>query len=252
MGRPKVITHNIASVDGRIALSPGIPLLFDPRWASLAGDDDPYARILAEHRPGALLEGSGSFVAEGAEPEALPAAPEEGDLLLEDFLPEEAVARARKGWMTVTDSRGVVRWMYKEWPGEDWAGWHLLVLVTQSTPLEYLSYLRREGIPYLVVGRDRVDLPAALARLGDRFGITTVVSTGGGRLNGALLRAGVVDQIEIEVVPFATGGSKTPALFTAPDLGPEAMPTRLHLSGIEQLPQGRVLLRYTVEQAPSS
>jgi 2,5-diamino-6-(ribosylamino)-4(3H)-pyrimidinone 5'-phosphate reductase len=178
--------------------------------------------------------------------------PEKGDVLLEDFLPEEAVARARTGWMAVTDSRGVVRWMYKEWPGEEWAGWHLLVFVAQMTPPEYLSYLRREGIPYLVVGQDRVDLPAALTRLGDRFAITTVVSTGGGRLNGALLRAGVVDQIEIEVVPFATGGSKTPALFTAPDLGPEAMPARLHLLGIEQLPQGRVLLRYAVDRTSSS
>lgn len=252
MGRPRVITHNTASVDGRIALSPGIPLLFDPRWASLAGDEDPYARILSEHRPGAILEGRGSFVAEGAVTDALPAATEEGRVLLEDFVPEEAVARARKGWMAVTDSRGVVRWMYKEWPGEEWAGWHLLVLVARATPPAYLSYLRRERIPYLVVGEDRVDLPAALDRLGDRFGITTVVSTGGGRLNGALLRASVVDEIEIEVVSWVTGGSATPALFTAPDLEPEAMPTRLHLLGIEQLPHERVLLRYAVDRESSS
>lgn len=251
MGRPKVITHNVASVDGRIALSPQVPLLFDSRWATLAGDDDPYGRILSEHRPGAILEGSGSFVAEGVVPDALPVATEDGDLLLADFLPEEAVARAGKGWMAVTDSGGVVRWMYKEWPGEEWGGWHLLVLVARLTPPEYLSYLRRERIPYLVVGEDRVDLPTALSRLADRFAITTVVSTGGGHLNGALLRAGVVDQIEIEVMPWATGGSKTPVLFTAPDLGPEAMPARLHLLGVEQLPEERVLLRYAVDRSSS-
>ncbi|WP_448002324.1 dihydrofolate reductase family protein [Agromyces bauzanensis] len=251
MARPKVITHNTASVDGRIALSPGIPLMFDPRWTSLAGEGDPYARVLSEHRPGALLEGSGSLVADGAVPDALPAATEDGEILLEDFLPEDAVARAHRGWMTFADSRGRVRWLYKEWPGEDWAGWHLLVLAAERTPLEYLSYLRREGIPYLIVGRERVDLAAALDRLGDRFGITTVVSTGGARLNGALLRAGVVDEIEIEVAPWVTGGTTTPALFTAPDLEPEEMPTRLRLLGIEQLPQERVLLRYAVDRTPS-
>lgn len=251
MARPKLITRNTASVDGRIALSPGLPLLFDPRWASLAGEDDPYARILAAHRPGVLLEGSGSLVADGVEPDALPAATEDRAALLEDFLPEDVVARAHTGWMAIADRRGRVRWLYKEWPGEEWAGWHILVLVARSTPLDYLSYLRRERIPYLVVGDDRVDLPAALDRLGERFGTTTVVSTGGGRLNGALLRAGVVDEIEIEIAPWVTGGTTTPALFTAPDLGPEAMPTRLRLLGVEQLPHERVLLRYAVDRPVS-
>lgn len=251
MARPKLITRNTASVDGRIALSPGLPLLFDPRWASLAGEEDPYARIRSVHRPGALLEGSGSLVTDGAVPDPLPAATEDPDVLLEDFLPEDVVARASAGWMAITDSRGRVRWLYKEWPGEEWAGWHVLVLVARSTPPDYLSYLRRERIPYLVAGDDRVDLSAALDRLGERFGITTVVSTGGGRLNGALLRAGVVDEIEIEIAPWATGGTTTPALFTAPDLEPEAMPTRLRLLGTEQLPGDRVLLRYEIDRSVS-
>jgi len=244
MTRPTVITHNLASIDGRVALSPEVPLLFDPRWTSLAGDEDPYKRVLTVHRPGAILEGSGSFVSAGIPPEPLPPAVEEEGVLTEHFLPEETLVRARSGWLVVPDSRGLVRWMYKEWPGEAWAGWHLLVLVAKKTPPEYLSYLRTETIPYLVVGEDRVDLPVALSLLAGRFGIRRVVSTGGGRLNGALLRAGLVDEIEIEMLPFVTGGATTPALFTAPDLAIDEMPRRFRLLGVEQRAGGRILVRY--------
>ena len=50
------------------------------------------------------------------------------------------------------DGRGRVRWAFREWPGEEWAGWHLLVLAARHTPPQYLAYLQGEGIPYLVAG----------------------------------------------------------------------------------------------------
>ena len=34
---------------------------------------------------------------------------------------------------------GDPRWMYKEFPGEEWAGWHLLVLAARQTSPEYLA-----------------------------------------------------------------------------------------------------------------
>ena len=46
--------------------------------------------------------------------------------LYRDFLPAAVVNRpGQRGWFTMVDSRGRVRWVYKEWPGEEWAGWHL-------------------------------------------------------------------------------------------------------------------------------
>ncbi|WP_336206722.1 dihydrofolate reductase family protein [Nonomuraea sp. LPB2021202275-12-8] len=246
MDRPRVITHNSAAVDGRLELSPGTPIMFDERWPS--SGQDGYADIMRRHRPRVLLEGSGSFVGAGQEPSPLPPADQPAGALLEDFVPDEIVARATKGWMTVPDSRGRVRWTYKEYPDEAWAGWHLLVLVAAGTPLDYLAYLRREGVPYLVVGEERVDLGGALAALRARFGVETVVATGGGRLGGALLRAGLVDEIEVEVLPMAVGGTTATALFTAPDLDRSARPAGLRLLGVEERPEGRVLLRYEVQR----
>jgi riboflavin biosynthesis pyrimidine reductase len=240
--RPRVVTYNATSVDGRVAISPGALLMSDSRWPS--DGSDPYADLKRRHGPQVILEGSGSFVVEHEVPEPLPPAEAGADALRTDFLPEEALARATAGWMAVVDGRGRVRWAYKEYPGEAWAGWHLLVLVSGRTPLDYLAYLRGEVIPYLVAGDARVDLAAALAALASRLGVRSVVSTGGGRLSGALLRAGLIDEIEVEVLPIAVGGTETPALFTAPDLDREALPTSLRLIAADVRPGGRVLLRY--------
>jgi hypothetical protein len=55
-------------------------------------------------------------------------------------------------WFTVVDGRGRISWTEKH------PGWDVLVLVCRSTPADYLHYLRRERICYLVAGDERVDL----------------------------------------------------------------------------------------------
>jgi riboflavin biosynthesis pyrimidine reductase len=205
--------------------------------------------LKSTHKPQATLEGSGSFVLDGTEPESLPAVEGDPSLLYEDFLPDAVVQRpGHRGWFTAVDGRGRIRWAYKEWPDEAWAGWHLLVLAAQRTPPEYLAYLRREDIPYLIAGDERVDLRRALEKMGDRLGVECVISTAGGRLNGALLRAGLVDEINVEFFPAVIGGRETPSLFDAPALQPDEWPTRLELISARVQDDGNVWLRYRVVQ----
>lgn len=250
MSRPKVIVCQQASVDGRLAVSPDMLLLYgDKRWEAIrgSGEFDVFEWLRCTHGVQATLEGSGSFVREGDESEPLP--PFEGDpaSLYEDFLPESIVQRpGHRGWFTAVDGRGRIRWFYKEYPDEAWKGWHALVLVGHHTPASYLAYLQREEIPYLVAGRGPVDLQLALEKMASRLGVTSLLSTAGGRLNGALLRAGLIDEISIEVLPAAIGGRETPSLFNAPSLGPNEWPTRLELLSAEVKPGGHVWLRYRV------
>lgn len=249
MSKPEVVVHQSASVDGRLTISRDTLLLFgDARWQAVAGSSgDVYERLKSAYQPQATLEGSGSFIQDDMEPEPLP--PVEGDLtpLYEDFLPESVVSRpGHRGWFTAVDGRGRVRWLYKEWPGEEWAGWYPLVLVGHHTPAEYLAYLRREDIPYLVAGDGHVDLRLALEKMQARLGVARVLSTAGGRLNGALLRAGLVDEISIEFFPAIIGGFDTPALFDSPALAPGELPTRLRLLASKVQDTGHVWLHYEV------
>jgi 2,5-diamino-6-(ribosylamino)-4(3H)-pyrimidinone 5'-phosphate reductase len=247
MSRPRVVVHAVASVDGRMTLAPDVLLLHgDDRWQAVAGSsDDVYERLKLTYKPQVFLEGSGSFVPNSAKPEPLPPTGGEPQPLYQGFLPHHIVHRpGHQGWFTVVDSRGRVRWLYKEFEG--WEGWHLLVLVAHHTPPEYLAYLQREKIPYLVAGEKRVDLHTALEKLESQLGITCVVSTAGGRLNGALLRAGLVEEISIEFFPAIIGGFETPALFDSPALKPDEWPTRLELISAQVQAEERVRLRYQV------
>lgn len=250
MDRPTVVVLNSASVDGRLAVSPGKLLLYgDERWQAIEGESDLnlFNWLKAHHRPGATLEGSGSLAPEDQAPEALP--PFEGEVaaLYQDYLPDRIVGRpGHRGWFTVVDGRGRVRWGVKDGAayGEEWAGWHLLVWVGRHTPPAYLAYLRREAIPYLVAGEGPVDLGEALVKMKARLGIACLLSTAGGRLNGALLRSGLIDEVNVEFLPALIGGVETPSLFDAPSLGPDEAPTRLELLSCHVQAGGRVWVRY--------
>ena len=252
--RPWVLAHNVASLDGRLAPAPGALLLQgDERWSAIAGNGDPYARLITDSAPDAILEGSGSFVVEGESGSPLPVpAVEARTALHEDFLPEAVVGRAgHRGWFVVVDGRGRVRWEYKEFPDPAWAGWHLLVVACQATPIGYLGYLRAEQIPYVVTGDQRVDLRGALERLADRFGVRRLLLTGGGRLGGAMLRAGLIDELDLEFVAALIGGDTTPALFDGYPLQPDEWPTLLEIRHVRHA-DGRVLVRAKVRREPDT
>jgi 2,5-diamino-6-(ribosylamino)-4(3H)-pyrimidinone 5'-phosphate reductase len=255
--RPKVVVLDSASIDGRIAVSPDLPLLYgDKRWQTMeewsasSTSSAVFKWLKYLHKPQATLEGSGSFLGEGDTPASLPAVGGRLEELYEDFIPNAALHRpGHRGWFTAVDGRGRIRWLYKdEFPDEAWRGWHALVLVGHHTPPEYLAYLRREAIPYLVAGGEHghVDLRLALEKLRTCLGVTCVLSTAGGRLNGALLRQGLVDEINVELLPAVIGGRETPSLFNAPGLKPDELPTRLALISAQVQASGRIWLRYAV------
>lgn len=251
--RPKVVLLASASIDGRLALAPDKLLLFgDPRWEAIAGESDLdiFQWLRSHHQAGATLEGSGSFVR--LEAIAAPRPPVTGDCapFYHDFLPEELLKRPNhQGWFSAVDGRGRVSWVYKDgYPEPGWEGWHLLVWVCGGTPPEYLVYLQQEQIPYLVAGEgEQVDLAMALAKMKQKLGVNCLLSTAGGKLNGALLRAGLVDEINIDFLPAIIGGSQTPSLFEAPDLTEDEWPVNLRLIWSQVQASGRVWLRYKVE-----
>ena len=245
---PKIIVHQTASVDGKLTTAPDVLLLIgDERWKAIAGDDEEaYRKARALHNPDAVLEGSGSFVVEGTPSQPLPPVDGEPAMLYQDYLPDAITHQEGRRWFTVVDGRGRVRWMYKEFPGRDWVGWHLLVLVHRATPPEYLAYLHQKQTPYLVAGEDHVDLAEIFHKMKVQLGIDCILSTAGGQLNGALLRAGLIDEIIIDFFPAVIGGRGTPAMFDAPPLQTDQLPTPLHLISAKSQPNGWVKLRYQV------
>jgi 2,5-diamino-6-(ribosylamino)-4(3H)-pyrimidinone 5'-phosphate reductase len=256
MKKPFVVIFNSASVDGRLAVSREKPLLHgDKRWQAMEewsaskNSNSILEQLKTIHNTRITLEGSGSFVPENVKSEPLPSYKGDKGMLYQDYLPEAVVHRpGHRGWFIAVDGRGRVRSWIKDGSvfGEEYAGTHLLVLAGFHTPPEYLAYLRNELIPYIIAGDGQIDLRLCLEKLYDKLNVSCMISTAGGRLNGALIRNRLVDEVNIEFLPGVIGGFTAPSLFDSPDLGPNEMPVRLNLISVTELSGGSVWLRYRV------
>jgi 2,5-diamino-6-(ribosylamino)-4(3H)-pyrimidinone 5'-phosphate reductase len=252
MNRPEVITLQEASLDGKLAVSSDQPLLFgDERWESMRGfkSFNLFKWLMTNRGIQATLEGSNSFLRACDTPEALPSFEGDPTSLYQDYLPKEIVHReGHRGWFIAVDSRGRIRWRYKDgYPGDEtWIGWHAMVLVSKNTPPAYLYYLRKETIPYLICGEKQVDLKNALAKMKNVLHINTLLATAGGVINGLLLKEELVDEINIEFLPGIVGGGDAPSLFKGFVLCNGESPVLLKLLSCTVQSGGQVWVRYEV------
>lgn len=244
--RPWVVLTSTVSVDGRVTPTRSERLL-DPvvgaRWRAAWPADvedliDQRARWIEErYSPSVVLEGSGTIVpSEFDSPWAN--SREDGTGLYADHLP-----RRTPGWFVVVDGRGRVGW---EFTGDETTA--LLVLVCRATPAGYLKQLRALDVGYLVVGDERVDLGQAMTRIRSTLKATAVIADGGGGLNGALLRAGLIDEVHLITFPALVGGMGTPSFLDGPPLPPGGAPVPLRPLSLVQGAMGSVLARYAVQR----
>lgn len=179
----------------------------------------------------------------------------------EDLTPE-ALAPGRR-WLAVTDSRGRLpdAWFTSflsqgtvpPWPGGPTGlGAHhrdreLLMLVAKATPRAYLAYLRSHGIAYLVAGEDRVDLASALEIMATEMDVEDVVVDGGSKLCHALLAAGLIDHVRVEIAPVILGT----AGMTLFQVEGAALPAAIVLVPVDITvkPNGTVDALYAVDRA---
>jgi riboflavin biosynthesis pyrimidine reductase len=69
---------------------------------------------------------------------------------------------------------------------------------------------------------------------------------GGGRFNGAMLQAGLVDEISHLTVPVADGGAGISSMFDIPGPAPAKAAATLRLRSHRLMPGGVIWARYRV------
>ena len=111
---------------------------------------------------------------------------------------------------------------------------------------DYLAHLQSAGVSYLFCGKKEVDLHVALRKLGDAFHLRKLMLQGGGKFNGAMLQAGLVDEISQVIVPVADGGVGISSFFDIPGDPPPKAAATLRLLSYKQLPGSTIWLRYRV------
>lgn len=87
-----------------------------------------------------------------------------------------------------------------------------VVVVSERAPVTRLVGLRKVVDELLVLGRDRVDLRALLTWLRVAHAVRRVVCEGGGDLNDAMFRAGLVDEVRLTICPVVVAGREAPTI----------------------------------------
>lgn len=221
---PHVTLHNAVSLDGRLN---GFPIDLGLYYG------------LTQHLPAeAILAGSttarSGYQRFGLTPDDEQALP-----------PPSPATDDPRPLLAVVDSRGTIdNWdqIRREPYWRD-----ALALISRATPAACRERLRRRRVGMVESGEENVDLRTALAVLHDQYGVRRVRVDAGGGLNGALLRAGLVNEISVLLCPVVVDDPRQPALFAPAAPAETARP--LELFHCERLADGTVWLRYRVSAA---
>lgn len=150
------------------------------------------------------------------------------------------VARHAESYAISVDTLGKLQWSSGDLDGD-----HLICVVSERVPADYLAMLREKGVSYVVAGKSAIDLAQAVNQLGEYFGIRTLLLEGGGHINGAFLQADLVDEVSLLLVPGIDGRHDIPAVFDGVDPSRNtAVP--LKLKSVEQRANDTLWIRYAV------
>ena len=223
--RPHIICHMLSSVDGKIdgAFLKAVttPVDYEATGTKLEGDAWICGRTTMEQH----FAEDAPFVSASNRP----AGPQ-----------PVHVARNAKSYAISVDTTDKLRWASGDIDGD-----HLICIVSERAPEDYLSMLRDTGISYVVAGKAAVDLVEAVNLLGEQFGIRRLLLEGGGHINGAFLQAHLVDEVSLLLVPGIDGRHEIPAVFDGMDSARKAA-VPLKLKSIERLDKDGLWLRYEV------
>jgi riboflavin biosynthesis pyrimidine reductase len=228
--KPHVICHMVASIDGRILSS---------RWRpKTAGSGNLFERLHEELAGDAWLIGrvTGS---EFAKARSYPAASDR-------TYPREAwfARRDASVYGIVLDAAGKIAWGRADIGGDP-----IVAVLSERVSDAHLAGLRGEGVSYIFAGKRDLDLRLALEILNRELGIERLLVEGGGGANGAFLRAGLIDEISLAIVPAVDGAKGAPSVFdsSADEAGKPAPVRVMTLASSEVLEGGAIWLRYRLE-----
>lgn len=227
--RPRVIVHMASAIDGRIQ---------ERRWSAFAGDLG-YEAVHAALKGDAWMCGRVTMrgytrgsPADDRDPAPVPRT-------------DHVASTDAEGYAVALDFSGRLHWGWRN----EIEGDHVIVVLGEGVADAHLNGLIASGVSYLFAGAEHLDLSLALSKLHAQFGIERLLVEGGGGLNGAFLKAGLVDEISLLLAPVIDGGRGVPAVFDYPVAegdAPAGKGMQLTLTACEPMPNGVVKLRYAV------
>lgn len=129
----------------------------------------------------------------------------------------------------------------------DIGGDHVVVLLGPGVSDAHLAELVANGVSYVVAADEAMAARPLFELLNAELGIERLLVEGGGKVNGALLAEGVVDELSVLIAPALDAAPNVTGVAEVPDEKGLAGKVRIRFTSSEQLPGGLVHLRYAVE-----
>lgn len=222
--KPYVICHMLGSLDGRIRTK---------NWGfkdSAKYFEEPAARIKAD----AWLVGRVTmqeFCSKTSRPRRGRYTVPKGDYV--------APVKA-KMWCVAIDPSGKCRWDTNMVSTE-----HVIEVLTEKVSAEYLDHLREKKVSYIFAGKTKIDLKLALKKLYTLFGIKTLRIDGGGHVNGAFMKDGLIDEFSLVLAPVVENVTGSLGVFEAAGA---RKATQFHLSSVKRIYGDFLWLRYKTKR----
>jgi 2,5-diamino-6-(ribosylamino)-4(3H)-pyrimidinone 5'-phosphate reductase len=88
----------------------------------------------------------------------------------------------------------------------------IIILTTRRAPARQLEALRAVADEVKICGEREIDFHQALCWLRTKWNVRRLLCEGGGEVNGALFRAGLVDELHLTICPRIFGGRAAPTI----------------------------------------
>ena len=95
---------------------------------------------------------------------------------------------------------------------------YIIEVLTENVSDAYLAYLQEIGISYIFAGKQQIDVNVALDKLATYFDIKHILLEGGGIINGTFLKADVINELSIILVPLTDCSNHSRSLFEGNDI----------------------------------
>lgn len=231
MNRPKIICHILQSVDGNIDGS------FFSQPVTMPALRE-FTRIREEYACDAVISGATT-------------ASEIYASIITDNLPEVQETYPRSDWQAakadkyavIIDGEGKTRWqsgMVERRSDK----MHIITILQENVSDAYIAHLRQASVSYVFAGKDSLDLPLAVRKLKEHFGIEKMLLSGGGIVDWAFLQAGLIDEISLVIPPVIDGGTGLASAFDDSAFAANHSPKSLSLIDVQRLDGGCIWLRY--------
>lgn len=222
MKKPYIICHMMTSVDGRIDCA---------MTSQLPGVDDYYGTLNELNIP-TTVSGRVTAELELAEPGFFE--PKDKEVFGKEGFSKKSDT---KGYEVVVDTKGKLLW-----PDASGMEKPYLIITSEQVTKEYLEYLNKQNISWIVCGKEKINLAGASEILANEFGVGRMGIVGGSAINTAFLDEGLLDEISILMGAGIDGREEMPSVFDGLKMNHPLI--HLKLMDVKKFASDAVWIRY--------